>query len=130
MSHQSPSIQSFFPPQPTVTDPTRSVPSPGQIGDGFSGEELTHPVTPKRGQWKPRQVYADYEIGNLVVGPRKVCITGRIVNMYEQQQQQQTGKKPQAAKGQLRLIIKDDTGALMVRSSFRNETQIVAYVVW
>lgn len=72
---------------------------------------MTSPIDPNSGHWKPRQPYEDHNIGDLVAGPGAVSFNGRIVNIYEQQQ---TSKRPKAAKGLLRLIVRDDTGAFVV----------------
>lgn len=112
MSLRSPSIQSFFEPQRASAEPNRCMTSPTAAGDGFTGDEGSIGGHVANGpQWKPRQAYEDFKIGDLVAGPRAVTLTGRIVNVYEQQQ---LSKKPKAAKGLIRLILRDDTGALVV----------------
>lgn len=44
-------------------------------------------------------------------GPGCVAFMGRVVNFYDQAT---LSKAPQAAKGCLKVVVKDDTGALMV----------------
>ena len=112
MAPQFPSIQSFF---QTEISPTKAkAPSspPTASGDGFTPAEVEatmHPVTlPK---WQPRVPYDDVDIGSLCPGPRRVALTGRIVNFYDLHT---PSKKPHAAKGCLKLMVKDDTGLLDV----------------
>ena len=73
--------------------------------------EHTNPSS--QAEWSPQQDYEDASIGELVPGPRTVSFTARIVNMYEQTVE---SKMPQAAKGCFRLLMKDDSGLLLVTS--------------
>ena len=111
MAHQFPSIQSFF--QPEVSTAQVQVPTPpSEAGDGFTSEEITSVLEPTLHEWHPRNAYEDTEIGALVPGPGCVTLTGRIVNLYDQQV---LGEAPKAARGCLRLLVKDDTGVVSVR---------------
>jgi hypothetical protein len=51
------------------------------------------------------------EIGALEPGPKYVTFVGRIVNFYDLAK---AGKRPQSAKGCLKLMVGDDTGAVTV----------------
>ena len=57
------------------------------------------------------------DIGGLVAGPRNVALTGRVANFYDQAT---PSKMPQAAKGCLKVIVKDNTGAIAVRLWYSN----------
>jgi hypothetical protein len=62
--------------------------------------------------WIPTQNYEELEIGDLDAGPRCVTFIGRIVNLYDQAT---PSKAPKAAKGCIKLIVADGSGALTVR---------------
>lgn len=110
MSHQYPSIQSFFPfvnPPPTKEDFDTSA----KAGDGFTAEEIEAVIHPKLGSWVPQQKYVEVEIGSLVPGYQRMTFMGRIVNFYDQQT---PSKMPNAARGCLKVVVKDGSGALVV----------------
>lgn len=81
------------------------------IGDGFTPEEMEASVSLTPEQWQPSQDYDDVSIGDLSPGPRRVTFVARIVNFYNQPI---VSKKPQAAKGCLNMLVKDDTAAITV----------------
>jgi hypothetical protein len=58
-------------------------------------------------------LYEEVGISELAPGPRRVSFTGRIVNMYDQSIE---SKMPKAAKGCLKLVVKDDHAMMLVRS--------------
>ena len=58
-------------------------------------------------------LYEEVSISELVPGPRRVSFIGRVVNMYDQGVE---SKMPQAAKGCLKLLIKDEHAMVLVRS--------------
>jgi hypothetical protein len=58
-------------------------------------------------------LYEEVGISELAPGPRSVSFTGRIVNMYDQNIE---SKMPSAAKGCLKLLVKDDRTVMLVRS--------------
>ncbi|OCK79378.1 hypothetical protein K432DRAFT_299970 [Lepidopterella palustris CBS 459.81] len=110
MAPQFPSIQSFF---PTTSSPkTKQLPSSStaEAGDGFTSDEVDvvlHPTIDN--SWTPTQDYEEFDIGALNAGPKCVTFMGRIVNSYDQTT---PSKRPRAAKGCVKLILADDTGAL------------------
>lgn len=111
MVGQSPSIQSFFPLQtsPLKTSPRTSSPTPG---DGFSLEELDTSLVPaQKNNWIPSADYDEYDIDSLVPGPNRIKIVGRIVNLFESSPK---AKLPNAAKGSVHLVVKDNTSAVAV----------------
>jgi len=110
MAHQYPSIQSFFP-FVTPRGHTDDVGTSAKTGDGFTAEEIDAAIHPNLGSWVPQQEYEEIEIGSLVPGYQRVTFMGRVVNFYDQQT---PSKMPQAAKGCLKVIVKDDSGALTV----------------
>lgn len=110
MSHQFPNIQSFFHPE-SSEQRQNSVGASARAGDGFTEEEIEAARSPVLPQWVPQQEYEDAEIGSLVPGHRRVTFKGRVVNFYDQQT---PSKMPQAAKGCFKVVLKDDTGGLMV----------------
>ena len=66
-------------------------------------------------------LYEDVRIRELTPGPRRVSFKGRVVNMYDQNVE---SKMPQAAKGCLKLLIRDDDGGdagTFGRSHWRQE---------
>lgn len=114
MSHQNPSIQSFYPPA-TSERSSSSVPpssSPERPGDGFTSSEIAAVLNPQVDTtWVPSQEYEEVEIGALVPGPHCVTFQGRIANLYEQRS---GSKRARGAKGCYKLILKDDTGCVTV----------------
>lgn len=116
MAPQFPSIQSFF--QPEVSPTKTKAPSspPSVAGDGFTAAEVEatmHPTSLHK--WQPRGTYDDTDIESLSPGPRCVALMGRVVNFYNLHT---PSKRPQAAKGCLKLVVKDDTGILDVSTRF------------
>lgn len=77
-------------------------------GDGFDGDEteLNSPTG-----WIPAREYDEVDIAALNPGPQCITVVGRIANFYDQPT---PSKMPQAAKGCIKVIVKDDTGALTV----------------
>ena len=65
-------------------------------------------------QWLPPTEYTGKDVNDLEPGPGCISVTGRIVNFFEMAT---TSKSEAAAKGFFKLIVKDDTGALMVSLS-------------
>lgn len=81
-------------------------------GDGFNEAEVEavlHPTVAEN--WLPSQEYDELEIASLIPGPRRVVFKGRIANFHHQAT---TSKRPRAAKGCVKIIVKDNTGAIMV----------------
>jgi hypothetical protein len=101
----SSSIQAFFPPaQRATTD---------AVGDGFTSEEVSAVLHPQiNGPWVPETTYEEVEIGHVDAGPKCVTFKGRIANLYDQAN---SSKRPKAAKGFVRFVLKDDTGCITVR---------------
>lgn len=87
----------------------------GLPSDGFTGDEIDSVLYPKLHRWQPRVEYQDVDIGSLVPGPGRVALTARIVNFYDQVT---PSKMPRAAKGCSKVIVKDDTGAMVVSLQF------------
>jgi hypothetical protein len=112
MAPHFPSIQSFF---QTKSPPTsKDQPSSSAIiaGDGFTAAEVDSVLHLSiDGSWIPTQDYEKRDIGVLDSGPKHVTFMGRIVNFYDQAT---PSKKPRAARGCIKLILADDTGALTV----------------
>lgn len=80
-------------------------------GDGFTTEEIEASQHPNLHPWQPKGEYREADIQSLAPGPGCLCLVGRVVNLYNQQG---WSKMSNAAKGCWRLIVKDDTGAIMV----------------
>jgi len=109
-SCSTPSIQQFFP----VVTPSSlpHTPSP-RHGDGFTAEEIDAALhTTLLDNWTPPSDYEQYDIGALCPGPKRVTVSGRIVNLFRQRPGHRT---PRNAKGCLKVLIRDDTGILTVR---------------
>jgi hypothetical protein len=83
--------------------------TPPYLGDGFTLNETRD--NPRSQPWIPPGLYEDLDIKSLVPGPRPVLFMGRIINLLEQLT---PSKKANAAIGFMKLIVKDDTGAIMV----------------
>ena len=115
MGPSSTSIQSFF--QPEVPSPAsrRKSQHPqissDEIDDDFDSSDIDPALNPTSHKWQPRTDYEETAIGDLVPGPGCVTLMGRIVNFYDQAI---PSKMPQAARGCIKIIVKDDTGALAV----------------
>jgi len=62
--------------------------------------------------WTPNSDYIRYEIADLLPGPGRICVSGRIANMFDLGY---LHKMPYGAKGCLKLLVRDDTGVLTVR---------------
>ena len=113
MAPQFPSIQSLFEKEAlSKEDKTHGTGSQIDTSGGYSKEELEAALYPTLHTWKSRNEYEQSDISSLVPGPARKALQGRVVNFY---QQLTLSKKPQAAKGCLKVLIKDDTGILMVR---------------
>ena len=107
-----PSIQSFFQTKSSLDSKDQLSSSATVAGDGFSAAEINavlHPSTDS--SWTPTQDYEERDIGALDSGPKCVTFMGRIVNFYDQAT---PSKKPRAARGCIKLILADGTGALTV----------------
>ncbi|KAF2453617.1 hypothetical protein BDY21DRAFT_292851 [Lineolata rhizophorae] len=114
MPPHNPSIQSYFP-STSSSRPTEatSSSSSSRPGDGFTAAELERALNPPvNPPWRPAHEYDEVEIAELVPGPRRVTFMGRIVNLYDRAM---PSKAPNAARGCLKLIVKDNTGAITVR---------------
>ena len=118
MPPQFPSIQSFFQPEIAPAKNKASTNPTTVPGDGFTAAEVEatmHPTTLHK--WEPRGTYHDAEIDSLSPGPRCVALMGRVVNFYDLQT---PSKRPQAAKGCLKLAVKDDTGVIDVGANLQS----------
>lgn len=93
--------------------PPTLAPYPFEVkaGDGFTPEEVETTLKPTLHKWQPRCDYDEVDIGSLEPGPGCVMLVGRVVNLFREAK---SSKTPNGAKGCLRLIVKDDTGALSV----------------
>ena len=81
------------------------------VGDGFTSEELETVLHPPSAQWAPTQHYEEANIGDLRPCSHPITFTGRVVNVYNRKD---ASKSERAAKGMLKLMVVDDTGALTV----------------
>ena len=117
MSYPSASIQSFFEKEaPVQSETNASTTYAIEPGDGFTGEEIDAALHPTLHKWQARVEYHEIDIKDLVPGPGCVQVTGRVVNFHDQIN---VSKMPQAAKGSIKIIVKDDTGAMVVRYLIR-----------
>ena len=107
-----PNIPSFFKSEMFSKDfPQTSVMRPAKADDGSTSEEIKATLDSSLPQWQPRREYRQSDIESLVPGPSCVSFRGRVVNLY---QQQRSGQMPKEVEGCWRLIVKDDTGAILV----------------
>lgn len=114
MAPQFPSIEQFFEKQSSQSPKKRArSSSPSQGRDGFTEAEVDAFLHPPANQtWSPPNEYEEIDIAALIPGPKCVTFVGRAANFYDQGT---PSKKPRAAKGCVKIIVKDDTGALTVR---------------
>ena len=114
MAPQITSIQSFFQPEVPSAQKTQK-PAPhhraSDTSDGFTSSEIEAALHPVLHKWQPRATYNQTDIGDLVPGPSCVMLMGRVVNFHHIAT---PSNMPKAAKGCLKLTVKDDTGALTV----------------
>lgn len=61
--------------------------------------------------WEPRDHYEMLQISKLLPGSGRVCVVGRVVNFYEQPT---PNRMPHAAKGCLKVQLRDDSGTILV----------------
>ena len=112
MAPHFPSIQSFFQTKSSPNSKDQPSSSAKIAGDGFTAAEVDAVLHPSiDNSWTPTQDYEERDIGALDSGPKCVTFMGRIVNFYDQAT---PSKKPRAARGCIKLILADDTGALTV----------------
>lgn len=108
---QSPSIQSFFQPETSTTQP--AVTDNDEDGNGFTTTEVKAFLYSTPHAWKPRVQYEDVQIAKLVSGARYVHLVARLVNFYDQPTS--TSKLPHPSKRCLNVLVRDDTGMMKVR---------------
>jgi len=81
-------------------------------GDGFTSAEVDAVLHPSvDNSWTPTEDYAEFAIADLALGPRGITFQDRIANSYDQRT---LIKKPQAAKGCVKCVVKDNSGAVTV----------------
>lgn len=113
MAHQFPSIQSFFQSEIPTAMKAPTSPAPlAEAGDGFTPEEIQATLKTTLHKWQPRCEYSEIGISSLEPGPGCFELKGRVVNM--QDEKQSSAKMPNAAKGCLKLTVRDDTGVISV----------------
>lgn len=112
MTSQNCSIESYFQPDLSPSQPEAATGRLAEIGDGFTAVEVEATMHPRSlPKWQPRMTYDEVDIETLLPGPARVALTGRVVNFNDRQA---SSKKPRAAKGCLELTVKDDTGCIDV----------------
>ena len=113
MPAQNTSIQSFFQIEVSSLSQKPHTRASSNLGtnDGFTSSEVDAALNPRLHKWQPRTTYSEVDIGSLVPGPGCVALMGRVANFYDQMM---NSKSPHAAKGCLKVIVKDDTGAFAV----------------
>ncbi|KAF1815195.1 hypothetical protein P152DRAFT_431561 [Eremomyces bilateralis CBS 781.70] len=83
------------------------------MSGGFTDDEINCANDPPANTaWNPQREYEEYGIGNLNSGPQCVAFMGRIVNYFDQNK---SSKGQNAAKGCVKMIVRDDTGAISVK---------------
>jgi hypothetical protein len=68
-------------------------------------------------------LYEEVSIKDLVPGPKRVSFTGRVVNIYDQNVE---SKMPKAAKGCLKLLVKDASAMILVRLNIPRAVKTLA----
>ena len=79
------------------------------LGDGFTATEAN--IEASSQWWHPQQEYEEVDIRDLRVGPGRVMLTGRIVNLQVRQTKGGLHPKPN---GFIKMMLKDDTGIVSV----------------
>lgn len=82
-----------------------------KVGDGFTFGEANEVRHHTLQSWEPREQYKNTQISKLVPGSGRVCLLGRVVNLYEPPP---PNNMPSTAKGCFKLHVRDDSGTLMV----------------
>lgn len=114
MAAQYPTFQSFFQTKKRPSSASHSlVPTAklSQTGDGFTAEEQK--IVIPQSSWTPKIEYEEVELGSLCTGSKPITFQGRVANFFDWG----TGagdKRPRAANGCYKVIVKDDTGAITV----------------
>ena len=132
MSLQSPSIKDFF--QITAPSPGRALRSSRSPSGSTEFQDCSKVVPDELpllenarisgldgqgGNNSPsRQSYDSIPLGSLAPGPRRLKIQARVVNIYDQPI---TSKHHKAAKGCLKIVVKDDTAGLLVSVPFKGQ---------
>lgn len=109
MAPSTPAIQSFFHSQSSSPQKS-SLTQPDDVSVYSQSQTTVGSLTNR--SWKPTADYIRYEIADLLPGPGRVCVQGRIANIFDLGN---LSKVPYGAKGCLKLLVKDDTGVLTVR---------------
>lgn len=114
MSYPRASIQSFFEKQQTLSAQNQNTATKPLIdpSDGFTEQDIDTVLHRTLHKWQARVEYVETNINALVPGPGRVQVTGRIANFHHQAN---SSKMPHAAKGSFRVVVKDNTGAMVVR---------------
>ncbi|KAF2725848.1 hypothetical protein K431DRAFT_259573 [Polychaeton citri CBS 116435] len=82
-------------------------------GDGFTSQEVREAVRSEQvSVWHPTGEYSNVNIGEVTPGPGRVTFMGRVANIYDIMH---TPKSEKAAKGGLKICVKDSTAAITVR---------------
>ena len=125
MSTPFPTIQNFYPPvsPPSKQYPPHEAHSPSKsstTGDGFTLTERAREINfDPSTQLSPEHDYDEVSIGDLYPGPRYATFTCRVVNMYDQTIE---SKMPQSAKGCLKILVKDESGTILIKLWYASTT--------
>jgi hypothetical protein len=114
MATSYPSVQAFYRREPAPDATDHGISALSSPGDGFTKEEIENGLDPLKSPFNPNREYKQCDIGSLSPGPQAVTFIGRVVNFNTQYGR---SKSHAAAKGWHYLIVKDDTGAICVRTS-------------
>lgn len=109
MASSKPSFQSFFSSQ--SSSPQRLVLTLPDDESTYSQSQTTVGSLTRQA-WKSSSDYIRYEIADLLPGPGRVSVSGRIANIFDLGY---LHRIPYGAKGCMKLLVKDDTGLLTVR---------------
>ncbi len=113
------SIKSFFEPvplhlqSPLNGDPANLQSTTASIENGLvepKARRSKRELSPSH--WQPHHDYEEVSIGNLAPGPRRVSFIARVVNLYYEHKVHI--KMPDAAKGCLKILVKDDSALILV----------------
>ncbi|KXH54471.1 hypothetical protein CSAL01_00627 [Colletotrichum salicis] len=103
------SIQTFFPREVSTTphSASRDRTGPPRV-DGFTQAEIESGHNPLDRIWNPSEEYSEVRIGQIELGPNRICFTGRVVNYTPAL----LDSKNNYSRPAHQLIVVDGTGAI------------------
>ncbi|KAL8841516.1 MAG: hypothetical protein Q9170_000899 [Blastenia crenularia] len=95
--------------------PQRTIPT--AAGDGFTSDEVEATIRPTLHTWTSPHHFEATQVNKLVSESKPVCLVGRLVNFYEPPAPK---SMPYSAKGCLKVLMRDETGVMMIKLWYSN----------